>query len=140
MHLVNRHRRLQRLLFAAARHPIAITPFIREVPDDGGRLWRSFGMEGKRVCFVNAVIVVTRYHMELVGFSLTGMWDKNFPYTGISDWVHRMAGLVPAVKTTGQKHALRIRSPHRKVRTGHVVDDATLRAQLLVQLVMAAFV
>src|SRR5258705_11870224 len=97
-------------------------------------------MEGERVCFVNAVIVVTRYHMELVGFPLTNMWYKNFPYTGISHRVYGMARLVPAVKTSCQIHALRVRSPHREVRSGDAVDDAMLRAHLLVQLEVAAFV
>src|SRR5690349_4710220 len=97
-------------------------------------------MEGKRVGFVDAVIVVTRYYMELVGLSLTDSWDKHIPYTGISHRVHRMARLVPAVKIPRQKHAFRIGSPDGEVCSGHAVHNAALRTHLLVQLQMAAFV
>src|SRR5262245_26805564 len=76
---INRYRRIQGASAAAFLHPLLIPPFVVEIPNDRTRARRRFGMKSKRVCFVDAVIMVTGYHMVFVNVPLSYVGNKSLP-------------------------------------------------------------
>ena len=67
MHLVDRHRRIERIAAPALRHPGAVVPRIIERPGARRAGGRHFRVEGEWVCLVrnsSAQLEVTRYCSE----------------------------------------------------------------------------
>ena len=66
MHLVDGHRRIQRLPAAARCHPVGVLPLVVQVPDDRSRPRRQLGREGEGIGLVHLVAVVSRNDVVLV--------------------------------------------------------------------------
>src|SRR2546427_12405284 len=104
-------------------HPVIVMPFVIQRPNNGRGMRRIFRMKSERVGFIDAVIVVTRYNVILVGVPLLHLWDELFPDARTSPRMHRMTPVVPTIETARYVHALRIGRPNGEVGTGLPVDD-----------------
>src|SRR5687767_7863188 len=129
MNFINRHRCMKRMPWPPALHPGVVVPRVIERPDDGGRLRRCFGMERKRVCLINAVIVVTRYHVELVGVPRLHLGYKALPDSRTMQGLHRMSGFIPPVKVPRNVDGFGVRCPNSKFRASRSVLFDRMRTQ-----------
>ena len=95
----------QRVALAPLGHPVLIVPGIVEVPDDGRGARRHFMVEGERVHLVNAIALVVRDDVILVGGAVTDARDEAGPDAGGGLRMQRMAVLAPAVEVAHDEDA-----------------------------------
>src|SRR6185312_416520 len=126
VHLVDRHRSLERLLLPALLDPVRVEPLVLRAVDERRRLRRHLCLERDRVGLLAPVEVV------LVALPDRGGLDDAFPDPGRVDRCQRIGGGVPVVEVADHADVPRVRRPHREA---HTVLDwmcTELRPELLV--------
>ena len=79
VHLVHRHRPLERILAAPRLEPLVVLPDVVRLEDDRRRLRRHLGAKGVRIGLVAAVEV------ELVAVALRRALDDALPDAGVAE-------------------------------------------------------
>src|ERR1700733_6086269 len=80
MHFVDRHGRIQRVVFRPARHPRFVVPSIgTEIPYARCRLRSNLGGESVRISFVNPIVAKARFQVIFVNGPLSDIGHESFP-------------------------------------------------------------
>jgi hypothetical protein len=82
VHLVDRHRRLERIAPCARRHPVIVIPRIIECVHDGRRLRRLFAVKSEGVRLLRLITAKLRNNAILVDCSRPQSRDKSLPDAG----------------------------------------------------------
>ena len=135
MHLVDRHRAVERTPAAARLEPLRVAPLVARARDDRGRRRRHLGGERHRIG-LQAEPTVGSPDLVLVLRLVGHPRDEQLPDPGRAERAHLAEPAVPSVEVTDDAHRLGRRSPDRE---GHALDlrhgprmGAELRVQLLV--------
>ena len=94
-------------------------------------------MEGERVA-LQAQAAVLRPDLELVLRSLLDAGDEQLPDPGRAERAHRMQAPVPGVEVADDRDRARVRRPDREGGAGDPVQLADVRAEPLVEVLVAA--
>ena len=143
MHFVDRPGSIERIHPRPAPEPLAIAPFIRELPHYRGGAWRHLAIESEWIALVDGVGCVPRDDVILVQRAGAHAAYERFPDArGIRSRLQTLGGGAPAVEITYNGYGRRIRRPNAEVST---LSRARLRcrdwmgSQLLVGPDMRAF-
>ncbi len=137
MDLVHRHRPAQRVAGRPALEPLLVAPDVLRLPDDRRVGRRHLGVEGQRVA-LQAQPSLLRPELELVLRALADAGDEQLPDPGLAERAHRVQAPVPGVEVADDRDGAGVRSPDREGGADHSVELADVRAEPLVQLLVAA--
>ncbi len=137
MHLVDRQRLPQRVGLEAAREPLGVVPGVLRRPDDGRVRRRHLGVEGDRVG-LQPEPPFLRADLELVLRALQHARDEQLPDPGGAERAHRVQAAVPRVEVADDCDRARVRRPDRERGADDAVDVADVRAEPLVQPLVAS--
>ena len=138
VHLVDRHRRAQRVGRAARRSShCSSRQTCFGVPDDGRVRGRHLGVERDRVA-LQAQPAVLRAELELVLRALLDAGDEQLPDPGRAERAHRVQPPVPGVEVADDRDRARVRRPDGERGADDAVDLADVRAEPLVEVLVAA--
>ena len=129
VHLVDAHRRGERVGRRAALQPVAVVPLVGrgEHHRRGGR--RDLGPERHRVGLLPPHAVAAE-DLELVVGAVADVRDEQLPHAGGAERAHRVGAAVPVVEVAGDADALGVRRPDRERRAGHRAGEAVVRARV----------
>ena len=85
VHLVHRHRRVERVARRPRRHPLVVAPLVVELPDDGRGQRRLLGAERQRIGLLDAVAAVVRDDRVLVARAVARAGHEALPDAGARD-------------------------------------------------------
>ncbi len=128
VHLVDRHRPIERILRPPRLEPVAVQPLVLGAKDHRRRLRRQLLLERDRVGFLASV------EMELVAVPGRRSLDDSRPDARRIDRRQRVGCRVPVVEVADDADVLRVRRPHREADTR--LDE--MRTELPPQLLMPA--
>ena len=75
----------------------------------------------------------------LIELALGQIGHENFPNAGRAAPSHRVTTAIPVIEIADNRHALRIRCPHRKVHAGSALVDARVCTEDVPEPLMGAF-
>ena len=136
--LVDRHRArpAARLASRCASHSL-VAPLVRRAVDDRRGLRRHLGGERERVG-LQPDLAVLREDLELVVGALADVGQEQLPDAGRAERAHRVQPPVPGVEVADDRDGARARRPDGERRAGDAVELAHVRAELGVELLVAA--
>ena len=140
VHLVDRDGRLQARSVRALGQPAGVGPGLLAVPDDGGGARRRLGVDGERISLLDFVAAVPRLDPVLVPCPGADARHEPFPDAGAAPRPQRVRAAVPAVEVADHADARGTGRPDREVGARHAIVRHDVRAQLVVQPQVAAFV
>ena len=140
MHFVDGDGRVELVALVAGAHPLVVVPFVIEVPDDRRRARRNFVVEAVRVGLVHLVHVIARTDVVLVHRALAQPGEEGLPDARAFPRRHGVRVGIPAVEVADHRDALGIGRPHREVGARLAVEFGQVRAKLLEEPVVLAFV
>ena len=117
-----------------------IAPLVIEVPDDGSRLRRDFVENRKRIGFVHPITMVMRGDMVFEKRSLTDLRKKSLPDARLPFGIELVMALIPTIEIADDGDLLRVRRPNREISAARAAVGDEMRAELVIQLKMAAFI
>jgi len=116
VHLVDRDRRIERVVAGARSHPLAVAPLEVERPGAGRRQWRRFGVHREGIRLVE-LASVTRRDAVLVRVPVRNIGHRAFPDARAvvteSEWMREW---IPAVPLADEGDARSIGRPDAKGR------------------------
>ena len=137
MHLVDRHRAAQRVGGGAALEPVLVAPGVLRLVHDRGVGGRHFGVEREWIG-LEPQTTLLRPDLELVLRALVHAGDEQLPDPRGAERAHRMQASVPGVEVAHHGDRARIRRPDGEGRAHHAVELAHVRAEPLVEVLVAA--
>jgi hypothetical protein len=138
--LVDRYRRLQRLLTAAVGHPAAVLPGVVEIPDHRCGARRRLGPEGERVRLIDLVAVDVRLDVVLVNGAALEAGHEALPDAGRLARTQRVGAIAPVVEVADDADGRRVGRPYGEVNALFAIDGSQVRAEDLVEADAAALV
>ncbi len=140
MNLVDGHGRVQRVDGRAVFKKSGVVPFVVEVPDyRGGARWflveESYG-----VGLFNLISELSGIDVELVERAFVDAGDKTFPDSGRASRLELMRLRVPVIEAADHRYVAGVGSPDSEDGALGSFGFDDVRAQLVVDAVMAAFV
>src|SRR6185437_607593 len=125
----------------AVLHPLAITPLIREIPDDRGGARRLLGEEGIRVGLVHRVSAVARDDVVLVERPGADAVDESGPDAGgVRARFQAMTRGIPAVEFADYGNGGRVGRPDGEMRSARAFRGADgMRTELFIRPDVRAF-
>ena len=125
MHLVDRNRRIERVVRFAVPHPRRVLPRVVERPGTRrGRRW-DFRVQREGIGLVYLVRAVGRNDAVLVGITALHAGDLALPDAGaVGARRKRICGRVPAVECADDRHARCVGRPDTKRRAAAAKDAA----------------
>ena len=135
VHLVDRHRRTQRVGVAAL---LAARHHRRQAVHHRRRLRPHLGAEGDRVGLQPQAAVLA-LDLVLVEIARTDVRHEDLPHAAFAAHAHGMAAAVPVVEAADHRHTPCARCPDGEAGAGHAVDLGRVRAELFIRPVMRAF-
>src|SRR5213592_3345439 len=140
MQFVNRDGRMQRLPTAARFHPLAIRPFVIQVPHyrRGSRWLLVVHAEG--IGLVADVSLMMGNDVELVERTLFDARNKAFPDSRGSFGFQLVRIVVPVVEASGDRNLAGIGSPDAKHGPYFAVEGRHVRPELVVGAIIPALV
>ncbi len=140
MDLVDAEGRVECVGPLAAGHPFVVLPGMVQRPDARGGTRRLFPCEGVRIAFLDRSPLLMRFDVVLVAVAVARLRHEPLPHArAVVPDLERMAVVIPAVEVADDAHARRVGCPHPEPGTRHAIDMAGMRAELVVQAAVAAF-
>jgi len=139
VHLIDGNRAVVAVVARPVRHPVAVTPFVGEVVDDGGGRRRVFGAESERVGPERFSAEVA-LDGELVAVTFGSARDEALPDPGAFEVGERTGGPVPAVEVAGDAHRTCVGSPNGERHPGLALLLDEVRSQVVIEAGVGAFV
>ena len=140
MNLVDRHGRVQRVHGGALLEECGILPGVIEVPNYGCRARRLFCVKPHRIGFFGTVAVLARCNAKFVQRAFFHAGDKTFPYSGITARLELMRLRIPRVEASDDRDLPRIGRPDAEDRSRGSLGFDKVRAHLLVDPIVTAFI
>ncbi len=133
VHLVYRHRRVERVALAPVLHPVAVVPLVLGRPDYGGGLRRYLPEGRERIALLHHR-PGARPQGELVERALPHAGDEPLPNPGaVLSWREVVPLPVPVVEGADHADLLGVRRPEGEAGTSLLPVIDHLCAELLVQ-------
>ena len=140
MDFVDAHGRLERLPLPSLRQPGVVGPGeLGGAPDDGGILRRDFKERAVRIGLQDDFAVGVE-QLELVERAFAQARHEKLPHAADAEQAHRVVTAVPLVERADDADALGVRRPDGEAHAGDAVNDPQLRAELVVNAALVAFV
>ena len=140
MNFVDGNRRLQRLSFRPRFHPLFVGPLVFKVPDHGCGAWRLLVQHAKRIGLLADMPFVVGNDVVLVQRALADSRHKAFPDAGTPARPQGMRLRVPTIEVADHRNRAGVGRPNSKVSSRLSRDRHEVRAQLVVNPVVGAFV
>ena len=140
MNFVNRVSSAQRVSFAALLHPVAVVPFVVEVPNDGCGTRRFFIPEREGIGLIHAISMAIRVDVEFVKRAVLCAGHKSLPHAGGCPRLQTIGFRIPAIKATHNGYVARIGGPDAEHGSRLAIAGRQMRAHSVVDTVVAAFV
>ena len=140
MDLVDRHRLAQRLGARAARAiQLVVAPLVARRVTTDAVLRRHLGLRTRTGRPCSAQLAVRRADLELVARALADAGDEQLPDARRAERAHRVQAAVPGVEVADHRRPrARVGAQTANADAGDAVDLAHVRAELLVELLVAA--
>ncbi len=140
VHLVDRHRRAERVGAAPAFHPGAVAPIVIKLPYAGGGTRRRLRAEGEGIALFHPEAVVARSDVVLVQRPRPDPGDEPGPDAGaVLPLAEGMGRPVPLVEVADHRDRCGVRCPHREARSLDPVRSKRVGPHLFIQSHMGAF-
>ena len=127
-------------MLRAALHPIAVVPFVIEVPHHRRGLRRRLLHYREGIGLVDAIVVVLRADVKLVMRAFAGVRDESFPDAGRAAMFERMLLRIPAVPVAHHADRRRVRRPHGEHRSAYAAAHDGMRSEFLPEPGVAPFI
>ena len=137
MDLVDRDRLVELRRLAAPREPLRVAPLVARLVDHRRRLRRQLGGEGDGIG-LEPDLARLREDLELVVGAVADAGEEELPDAARAERAHRVQAAVPRVEVADDRDGARARRPDGEGGAVHalVLDD--VRAELGVELLVAA--
>src|SRR5437870_498174 len=113
MRLIDRNRRVQRVVCAALFHPRSVAPLILiYIVDDGGGFGPSLEVERIRISLLNYEVEPAPLDLELVQSLFSEPGNKNLPDARSGMKPHRVPATVPVIEIADDAYSLCVGRPH----------------------------
>ena len=139
VHLVDVERAAEVVLRRAPPHPLVVGELVGGLEDDGGGAGRHLGEAGEGVGLEEGR-AARAVDLVLVDGAGADVGDEELPDAGDAELAHLVEAPVPVVEVADDADAVGGRRPDGERDAAHVAEVADVRAQLLVDVPVAALV
>ncbi|OIQ72529.1 hypothetical protein GALL_458430 [mine drainage metagenome] len=130
MHLVDRDRRVDRVVFCARFQPLVIRPFgIVDAPHHRAGSRRMLRAKADRVGLQRLSLAALATDFVFIDGAIAQTGNENLPHAGCAAQAHRMAASVPEVKVAGDRNALGVGGPDGEMHALCPFVDQHMRAK-----------
>jgi hypothetical protein len=139
VHFVDVDRRAAPVGLRAALQPGLVAPAVAiEVGHDGRRLRTQLHTKSEGIGFQQQIVSVSA-DLVLVGGALADAGHEQLPHARAATRLHGVLAAIPQIEVADHADAFRIRRPHREVHAVNALAHTQLRAELVIDAVVAAF-
>ena len=139
MHLVDRDRRIGRLLSRTRLHPVGVAPVVIERGrDDRGGFGRRLAAQRHRICLERQFVTAAVDDREFIALAGADARDEQFPDPAPMAQPHGMTTAVPAVEIADDRDSTGVGRPHGKADARRIADPHFARAEQVGEFRVAA--
>src|SRR5712692_291527 len=140
MEFVNGNRCLERRFRRPLLHPVLISPFVVQIPNDRrGARWLLVE-KAKRISFVADVSMMLRSDVKFIERALGDPGHKSFPNAGLPAGMQRMRAMVPLIEASDHRYFPCIRCPHTEAGALLPASGDDVRTELVIDPIVTALV